>query len=260
VTRIHVNSQDYMLSSIIDITERKKAEKQLQVMNQEIKIMNEKLQVMGSLARHDVRNKLSVISANAYLLKKKLGESPELLKHLEEIDNAVVQSARIFDFSKDYERIAVEKPIEVDVAACFNKAISQTSGLGAIQIKNECNGLFVIADSLLERLFYNLIDNSLKHGKKVTQIMLHCEEERGDVKIIYEDNGVGVLQENKDKIFVDGFKTGNSTGLGLKLIKEMVEAYGWTIKETGIENKGAKFVISIQTPKRALRSVMASRL
>jgi len=100
---------------------------------------------------------------------------------------------------------------------------------------------------LLKQLFYNFIDNSLKHGKKATQIRLHYTKNDGGVKLFYEDNGVGIPEANKPKLFHEGFSTAKSTGLGLFLIKKMVEAYGWTITEEGELGKGAKFAITIPT-------------
>jgi signal transduction histidine kinase len=94
-------------------------------------------------------------------------------------------------------------------------------------------------------LFYNLIDNSLKHGEKITQIRLHYNKNSDGVKLYYEDNGVGIPTENKPKIFTESFTTGNGSGLGLRLIKKIMEVYGWTITEEGEPSKGAKFVIAI---------------
>ena len=67
--------------------------------------------------------------------------------------------------------------------------------------------------------------------------------DRNGIKLFYEDNGVGIPKENKPKIFKEGFTTGGS-GLGLKLIKKMIEAYGWTIEENGVPDKGAQFEIT----------------
>ena len=117
--------------------------------------------------------------------------------------------------------------------------------LGTIKIVNDCQGLYVRADSLLKQLFYNLLDNSLKYGEKVTQIRLHFTKEGDSVKLFYEDNGVGISDASKPKLFHEGFTTGKSTGLGLFLIKKMVEVYGWTITEEGETSKGAKFAITI---------------
>ena len=61
--------------------------------------------------------------------------------------------------------------------------------------------------------------------------------------MFYEDNGVGVSVELKAKIF-EGYMSGG-TGLGLKLVKKMIEAYGWVIEENGVPEKGARFEIRI---------------
>ena len=105
--------------------------------------------------------------------------------------------------------------------------------LGNIKIMNECQGLVFVADSLFRQLFYNFIDNSLKHGQKVTQIRLYYTENDDGVKLFYEDNGIGVSETNKPKLFESGFTTGKSSGLGLYLTKKMMDVYGWIITEDG---------------------------
>lgn len=117
--------------------------------------------------------------------------------------------------------------------------------LGSVKVVNECQGLLVSADSLLMQLFYNLIDNTLKYGEKVTQIGLHYTKKRDGVKLFYEYDGVGIPDANKPKIFEAGFTTGKSTGLGLYLAKKMMDVYSWNVTEEGEPGKGAKFTITI---------------
>ncbi len=229
----------------IDITERKKKEEKLRESIWKNELINEKLSVVGRLTRHDVGNKLMIVKSNMYLLKKQIGDNPKLAMYLEGIESAIDQSDKLFEFSRFYERIGVEEPAKIDVAQCFNQAAMLLLGLGAIRIVNDCQGLGVIADSLLKQLFYNFLDNSLKHGEKVTQIRLHYAEEFNGLNLFYEDNGVGIPEANKPKLFHEGFSTGKSTGLALFLIKKMVEVYGWTISEEGDPGKGAKFIITI---------------
>ena len=89
-----------------------------------------------------------------------------------------------------------------------------------------------------------MIDNSLKYGEKISQIRLFYEKAGKDkLKMIYEDNGVGIPEAEKEKIFNEGY--GKGTGYGLYLIRKMCEAYGWTIQETGKHGKGAQFTITI---------------
>jgi signal transduction histidine kinase len=114
----------------------------------------------------------------------------------------------------------------------------------SVEIINNTGDLIVLADNMLQQLFYNLVDNSLKHGRIVTVIELNYEQDATQTRLIYQDNGSGIPNEDKDKIFSEGFTTGGS-GVGLKLVKRMIEVYGWTINEEGEPGKGAKFVITI---------------
>jgi PAS domain S-box-containing protein len=233
------------LELVVPITERKIAEEKLREERDRVGLMNEKLRVVGGLTRHDVGNKLALIGSNEFLLRKRLGDRPELVKYLDDIKSAVENSNKLFEVSRLYENIGAEIPSAFNVAQTFNNAVALLPNLGAVKIANRCQGLDVIADSLIVQLFYNLLDNSLKHGEKVTQIQLQFTEKNDEVKLVYDDNGIGVPDADKSKLFTIGFTTGGGSGLGLNLIKKIIEVYGWTITEEGKPSKGAKFVITI---------------
>ena len=197
------------------------------------------------MTRHDVRNKLSAVTGYAYLLKKKHADQADIVEGLSKMEQAVKDSMKIFDFAKMYEQIGVEELTYVDVEKKLNEAAALFSG-PTPTIINDCPGLTVLADSFLRQLFYNFIDNTIKYGQKTTTIRVHYKKNDEDnLKLIYEDDGVGVSLENKPKLFKEGFSTGGSTGFGLFLTKKMIDVYGWSIVEDGEPGKGAKFVISI---------------
>jgi PAS domain S-box-containing protein len=229
-----------------DISQLKKSEDELREMLQKLDKMNEKLRVVGGLTRHDVRNKLSTITGNAYLLKKQLAGNSELLDKLEDMEKAVKQTVRILDFARAYEMLGAEELVYTDVEKTVNEAISLFTSRNNIEVINDCHGLIALADSLLRQLFYNLIDNSLKYGQKTSRIRVYYEKAgQGSLRLVYEDDGVGIPVADKPKLFKEGYSTGGSTGHGLYLIKKMMEAYGWTIQETGEPSKGARFVMTI---------------
>ena len=210
-----------------------------------IQVLNEKLSVVGSLTRHDVRNKLSTVNGYAYILKKKHSDLPDVIEGLGRVEQAVKESVKIFDFAKMYEQLGVEDLTYIDVEAKLNEASGLFSG-PLTPIVNECNGLKVLADSFLRQLFYNFIDNTRKYGKKTTTIKVYYEKPDQDtLKLIYEDDGIGIPSKNKINLFKEGFSTGGSTGFGLFLIKKMIDVYEWTIREEGEPDKGAKFTITI---------------
>jgi PAS domain S-box-containing protein len=222
-----------------DISQLKKTER-------ELAIMNEKLCVVGGLTRHDVRNKLSAITGNTYLAKKELASDSKVLDYLNEMEKAVQQIVRIFEFAKAYEMLGAEELVYINVEKTVDEAISLFSHLRGVKIKNDCHGLSVLADSLLRQLFYNLIDNSLKHGQKTTGLKVYYEKaDQNQLKLIYEDDGAGIAAADKPKLFTEGYSTGGGSGYGLYLIKKMTEVYGWTIQETGEPSKGARYVMTI---------------
>jgi signal transduction histidine kinase len=134
----------------------------------------------------------------------------------------------------------------IDVEKTVNEAISLFSDLKNVKVTNDCHGLIVLADSLLRQSFYNLIDNSLKYSQKITKIRVHYETTgNNELRLAYEDDGVGIPDTEKPKLFKEGYSTGGSTGYGLYLIKKIMEVYGWTIQETGEPGKGAQFIITI---------------
>jgi PAS domain S-box-containing protein len=205
--------------------------------------LNEKLQVVGSLSRHDIRNKLAAVNGRIFLLKKRLNGNAEALLQLREMELAAQQMLRILEFERIYEQVGVEELKYIDVERHLNEAVSLFSDLKGVILVNECHGLTVLADSLLRQVFYNLIDNSLKYGEKISTIRVHYAEEENQLKLIYEDNGVGITDEVRSNLFKEGF--GRGTGYGLFLLKRICEAYGWTIQETGKYGQGAQFTMTI---------------
>ena len=208
-------------------------------------LLNEKLKVVGSLTRHDVGNKISTISGHSFILKKKYADKSDIIEFLDKIEQAIRDSIKIFDFSQTYEKLGVEDLVEIDVGRIVSEVEVSFSGL-TFKVINDCDGLVVKADSLLKQLIYNFIDNTRKYGEKTTAVRIHYKKNvRGEIQLIYEDDGAGIRPENKVHLFKQGFSTGGSTGFGLFLCKKMIEAYGWTITETGVYGKGARFEITI---------------
>ena len=210
-----------------------------------IQELNEKLRVVGSLTRHDVRNKLSAIAGYAYILKKKHRDLADIVDALGKMEQAVLDIVKIFDFAKMYEQLGAEELTYVNVEEKLNEATTLFSD-SIPPIINDCRGLTVLADSFLRQLFYNFIDNTRKYGKKTTKIRVHFEKTNPDsLALVYEDDGIGVPIENKPNLFKEGFSTGGSTGFGLFLTKKMMDVYGWKIEENGEAGKGAAFTMTI---------------
>lgn len=235
-----------MIFSTLKIFELGKTTKMLNEANLKLNDINDKLHIVGQFTRHDAQNKLAIILNNLYLAKIALSKNKDVSKYCQSIQIAVDQIKDLFEFSKVYEQLGVEEFSKIDVGSVIDEA-SLSLGLGIVRLENKCKGIIVTADQMLMRLFYNLMQNSLRHGEKVTLIKIYPKTIDGLLQIIYEDNGIGILEFEKRPIFVEGH--GKGTGYGLFLIKKMCEKYGWKIVEKGKPGIGVKFIMSINSTK-----------
>ena len=120
-----------------------------------------------------------------------------------------------------------------------------------LQITHELDvpDLEIYADPLFEKVFFNLMENVLRHGMGASSVRLRYLEKTDWLVLFVEDNGSGIPQEEKHMIFDRGY--GKDTGLGLFLVREILSITGISIKETGTVGQGTRFEISV--PKGAYR-------
>jgi len=112
-----------------------------------------------------------------------------------------------------------------------------------VTIRADTGGAEVYADPLFSRVVYNLIDNALRHGGNVTEISFSVRRDNGSAILCCEDNGQGVLPEEKDGLFRWG--VGRNTGHGLFLSREILAITGIALQETGSSGSGARFDMRI---------------
>lgn len=103
--------------------------------------------------------------------------------------------------------------------------------------------ILIFADAMISRVFSNLLDNSVRHSGNVSAIRVSCSESADGLIINWEDNGVGIPHDEKDRIFERGY--GKNTGLGLFLAREILSITGMSIIETGKEGEGVRFQITV---------------
>ncbi|WAC04778.1 MAG: PAS domain-containing sensor histidine kinase [Methanoregula sp.] len=233
---------------IEDITERRALQQEMAYHNRELERINEalahankKLNILSSVTRHDILNKITALLA--YLeLSQELTRDPALLEYMHKEIDTVLSIERQIEFTKYYEDIGVRSPEWQDLPSTIRRAAVQLP-LKEVALNVHLDGISIFSDPLIEKVFYNLMENSVRHGDRVTAISLFSQESPGGLTIVYEDNGTGIPSENKEKIFIRGF--GKHTGLGLFLIREILSITGITIAETGEYGKGARFEINV---------------
>jgi len=223
---------DGIVGVIVDITDRKQ-------MEDAIRVANEKLNMLASITRHDILNNLTGLMA-FIALSKETTQDPELLGFIAKEEEAAEAIEDQIDFTRYYQDIGVHAPAWHDVERTI-RASEADLPLREITLDIAVNGLEIFADPLLGKVFYNLIDNSLRHGKHVTTIAFTVENTvRGKV-LVYRDNGVGISAKEKARLFFKGF--GRHTGLGLFLSREILAITGLSITETGEPGNGVRFEI-----------------
>ncbi|NLV26641.1 MAG: PAS domain S-box protein [Methanomicrobiales archaeon] len=223
------------IQSMRDITPRILAERAL------IRT-NEKLNLLSSITRHDIRNRVSVILGLLPLLKNNDNEE-EMDKIMTILQDAAKMIQDQIEFTRVYQDLGIHSPEWSDVGILVNK-VSEIGIPKQVRIVNELSGLMVYADPLLERVFYNLIDNAIRHGgNSLSYIRFSWFFEESRMCIVCDDDGQGIPDDLKETIFERGY--GSNTGLGLFLVREILSITGISIVETGIFGKGARFEISV---------------
>ncbi len=223
-----------------DITEKKQAEDALRA-------TNDKLQLLSSITRHDVLNMVMVLRLSNELAREKTDDE-ELLITLNRETQAIDTIEDLINFTSIYQDIGNASPTWQNVQTVAD-TVAAKFNLNGIATDIRLDGREIYADPLLEKVFYNLFDNTLRHGNGVSAITLSAAEVEGHLVITVEDDGIGIPEAEKEKIFRR--KYGKNTGLGLFLTREILAITGIGIQETGTAGRGARFEILV--PGRAFR-------
>ena len=222
---------------------------QLDASQKAIVMANKKLNLLSGITRHDIKNQLTALLA--YIeLSKMIATDDEMKNAIEKEEMVANTIVRQLDFTKSYEDIGVKAPQWQNIASEIAEAAPNLESQG-IRLEVQTDGLEIYADPLLEKVFENLIDNSLRHGGHVRQITISFEKRGSGLALLYHDDGVGIPVEDKKKIFDKGF--GKNTGLGLFLTREILSITGIGINETGIPGSGVLFELLV--PDGAYRAI-----
>jgi len=226
---------------IVDIGEQKRLERALELTNQ-------KLNMMNSVTRHDVLNNITGLLGLCDMLHEITTDS-SAQELLAEIRNQTIKIKDQILFTKEYQSVGVKAPQWQSLCHCIRDAALAT-GRDITRLNLPACDTEIYADSLFGKVFYNLIDNSFRHGGSVRTISIETEViPDADLLIRYRDDGIGVPPEEKERIFEQGF--GKNTGFGLFIIREILGITGLTIREAGTFGSGVVFEITV--PKAAWR-------
>jgi PAS domain S-box-containing protein len=243
-----------VLAIIRDITERKVLEgemahytAELNQYTQNLQRANDKLNLMNHITRHDILNQLTAIMGYLDLTKENFPD-PKLQEYIAiELRAAKTIRDQIL-FTKEYQDIGSQTPRWFDLRSVIISAAEKLT-LSAVKLAVHVEQAEIFADPLLEKVFYTLLENAIRHGEKATEINFSCHEQETGLMILYEDNGAGVPAGRKEDIFNQ--KYFRHTGYGLFLSRTILGITGIRITETGIPGKGARFEMLV--PKGTYR-------
>lgn len=204
---------------------------------------NKKLALLSGITRHDIKNQLAALGGYIELSRHAVDDPAELERIFEKEASITKMINRQIDFTADYEDMGMNAPVWSNLHQIIKTASSGMS-LGNIRICEHDTDIEIYTDPLAVKLFFNLIDNTLRHGgEDVSEITISTKETASGLKIFYEDNGQGIPPCCRKNLFMRGY--GSNTGLGLFLSKEILSITGIGIRETGDNEFGVCFEILV---------------
>lgn len=247
----------FVLSAIVDITERKQAEQEIERINSELRQRNQEMQQFVYTVSHDLKSPLVTCKGFVGTLREDIEAQQwdDVHDALGRIERATDRMGALIEDLLQLSRIGVirNEPEEVDVSqlvvAVADELAAKIEQVGAeIRIQPEMPP--VVADRLrLSEIFENLLSNALKYGCCVEspRIEIGAVQDDGQICYFVQDNGPGIAPEFHEKIFglfqrLEADKEG--TGVGLAAVARIMEVHGGTFGVDSAPGEGARFWVA----------------
>jgi PAS domain S-box-containing protein len=238
---------------ILDVTRRKQIElellkrneereetlKQFATLSESLREANKKLALLSSITRHDILNRVSVLMGYLDLAADLPAISDELMIYLKKCSSVTSDIARQIEFTRIYQDIGTHDPLWQRL----NEMVGNVSIPQDISLVYVPTTVEIYADAMMVKVLENLFENAYRHGGTVTTISISTRKDGDRLVILVEDDGAGIADDEKERIFERGY--GKNTGLGLFLAREILAITGISISETGVPGKGARFEITV---------------
>ena len=252
-----------------DITQRRKAEEALAAYSKNLEKMveektrqlrdSERLAAIGATAGmvgHDIRNPLQAMISDVYLLKDYLLNMPEsqikdeVTESLDGIERNITYINKIVADLQDYAR-----PITPELSD-FNLYELTTEVFAPITVPENTTPLITIDPQfwlesdpiILRRILTNLIINAIQAMPQGGNLSVSATKQNGKIVLAVKDTGVGIPEDVKPKLFTPMMTTkAKGQGLGLAVVKRLVEALGGSVSFESQEGQGTEFLVSLPT-------------
>lgn len=214
----------------------------------------------SSNVSHELKSPLTSINGYAELIATGLAKDDDIKKFGQIINEEGNRLLNIIDdilkLSKlDEENLQEGKTI-VNIKNVVDESINRfkrISDIKKIKVENKvCDINIKTHESLFTDLVTNIYENAIKYNKTKGQIIIKCEKNKKNIKLIIEDRGIGIKKEDLPRIFERFYvadkqrtRTLKSTGLGLSIVKHICDYLNYDIKVESKYGYGSKFIISI---------------
>lgn len=236
----------------------KSANNALKSSNDELSRSNLALQQFAGIASHDLKSPVRHIALLSDMMALDLDDPEKLRAHAANIRGAAGRMDQLIGSLLDFSKTGFAKPniVAIDSSGIVADAIADLAiDIDAQDAKISVNNNAKIkADpELMKRVFQNLIGNSLKYAQKdrTPDIIIDCETSNGLTMFSISDNGIGVDRDHAEKIFepMQRLHGRNSeypgVGIGLSLVKAIVESHGGKVWLDSEYENGARFCFTI---------------
>ena len=211
--------------------------RRLRCREEELEQANRKLDLIGRITRHDLLNHLSTLAGYLELARMRSADG-RASSYLERASESAGNISKHLTFARDYAEVGKSAPEWVPLREAVRRGAS-TINLGDATLEILGDSVELYVDRMVEKVFHNLLDNSLRHGG-VTGMRITVEEGASGLSIIYADDGKGIEDSRKEEIF--DLESGHH---GLYLAKKVLALTGIRIRELGKEGEGARFEILV---------------
>ena len=232
-------------SSITEIAELSAS---FQRLDDKIKNLLNSRNILLSGISHDLRTPLARITLAVELLKTD-GDSDLKQRILADIDTMDSIIGQTLQLSKDL----IPQDIETIELLPFLQSVVDLYATDKVKIiLHRASPCSVIAAGIpLQRILTNLIDNAIRHSQaKTIKLSYVCNPTLHKARISVTDNGIGIDEAIRESVFLPFFKkdtsrTGEGSGLGLSIVQQLVNVYGWKIELLPHTPTGSEFVITV---------------
>jgi PAS domain S-box-containing protein len=209
----------------------------------------------AGMVGHDIRNPLQAITSDMYLIGEEAkamaeGDSKQsILESIESVNENLIYINKIVSDLQDYTRTLQPFIQDADLLELIEGAVTSIILPKRIEVATQIQAVSrpIRTDATyLRRILTNLITNGVQAMPNGGKLTIKASNQKNKTVIAINDTGVGIPEEVKTKMFTPLFTTkSKGQGLGLAVVKRLVDALGGNIKFESQENKGTTFIVEL---------------